>query len=197
MQKHYLAILLLALSTTACTNNTTANTPPTEKPVVPAPTALTEIQVANPIEKYKFSNWNTIFGLENSKNPMTGNMELGINDRVAVYGSVEALQADLNKRTALMPAEQASAETKVALVSSITQAYSQQVDFKTQDLIVVHLTAGGPPFGEYGYKQLGNNSWEFCIPVPANKSGISGMALQTQFKFYTAPKGAQASRCKK
>ena len=195
MKKTYLALLFLSLGATACTTNNASTPTPTGKPAMSS--GLTEIQVGNPIEKFNFSHWNTIFGLGSVKNPNSGQMDLGISDRVAAYGSAEALKADLDKRTALMPADQANDETKAALTASIVQAYQQQVDFKTQDLIVVHLTAGGPPFGEYGYKAVGKNSWEFCIQPPANKTGISGMALQTEFKFYTAPKGAQVSKCKK
>lgn len=195
MTKSYLIASLLALSTlTACTNNIAAGTTPSEKPAVSG--ELKEIQVPNPLEKYNFSDWNVIFGSANMKDPKTGEVNQVITDRVAAFGSADALQADVEQHASLMP-DQANKETQIALAMAITQAYNEKVDFKTQDLVVVHLSAGGPPFGEYGYKSVGKNSWEFCIQPPVNTGGASGMALQTQFRFYTAPKGVQVSKCKK
>lgn len=193
MAKSYLAASLLALSTIACSNHA-ASISPAEKPVVSAD--LKEIQVPDPIAKYNFY-WNMMFGFENFKDPNTGNMLQVIADRVAVFSSAAAFQADVEKQLGMMPEDQADAETKATLTAAVTQAYSEKVDFNTQDLVITYLTAGAPSFGGYyGYQSVGKNHWEFCLQAPAN-SGGTYMALQSEFKIYTAPKGTQVSKCTK
>ncbi|MEN9424989.1 MAG: hypothetical protein RL122_2372 [Pseudomonadota bacterium] len=117
----------------------------------------------------------------------------GTGDRVFSYGSADSLRADTLKQLATMP----DLKNPQRAADTMAQRATQAVDFSRNDLVVVNLMDGGPPFGEYRQTRVGANAVEFCIDPPANPSGISGMALRTTTKFYLAPKGVQVRQCAK
>jgi len=75
--------------------------------------------------------------------------------------------------------------TKVAEL--IADRVEQQMDFAKNDLVIVHLSTGGPPFGEFKH-ELKNGTLRFWTQEP-DRNGYSGKALQTVFRFYSIPKG--------
>jgi hypothetical protein len=69
----------------------------------------------------------------------------------------------------------------------IADRIETEMDFSKNDLVVLLLHTGGPPFGKFR-QELKDGTLRFWIEEPV---GVRrrGMALQTIFKFYRIPKG--------
>lgn len=165
--------------------------PPT--PALPLPQAhLPEVQLDTDLSSIGAPmDWIQIFSAITFSNASSPN-NLGFSNRVASFGSAAALKADSLARLNLMT--DVPAAKKAAIANAMVERATSKVDFNTQDLIVIYLTDGGPPFGAYRYSMVGD-AMEFCIDKAPNQSGISGMALSTTIKFYAAPKGLKAKQC--
>ncbi len=111
--------------------------------------------------------------------------------RVVSFNSAEGLRADTLARLAFIP----NVTNPQKIADTMALRAEKAVNFAQSDLIVVYLTAGGPPFGNYRITQTAPDSLEFCIDKVPNPAGISGMALKTEQHFYSVPKGMKVFRC--
>ena len=111
--------------------------------------------------------------------------------RVVSFNSAEGLRADTLARLAFIP----NVTNPQKIADTMAVRAEKAVNFAQSDLIVVYLTAGGPPFGNYRITQTAPDSLEFCIDKVPNPAGISGMSLKTEQHFYSVPKGMKVFRC--
>lgn len=116
---------------------------------------------------------------------------MGSGNRVQRYTSEQELMDDTKMKLAKMkPSIQGSSY----VTSTIANRFSNKINWKTENLVVVYMTTGGPPFGTFGYSINGSTA-TFCMTPPNNPSGISGMALQTVVKCYATQKNIQIATC--
>jgi hypothetical protein len=155
-------------------------------------TILSEIKV-DPYYHNENWNWMNIFSVRR-------------NSRVQVYSSAKMLREDSLNNISTMSAEMSTTDIEkvelsehntkfLRLNKNFLDLLESKINFDKQDLIVVSLMAGGPPFGTYRYSNLKKNTLEFCIDrKPGNYP--MGMALNYTSKIYLAPKGTKALLCK-
>lgn len=119
------------------------------------------------------SDWRFIFGAHSPDT--TG-------PRIKHFKSRDELIKFSDAQFALKPRPKSADVSKL-----IADRVEKEMDFSKNDLVIVNLSTGGPPFGKFR-QELKDGTLRFWIEEPV---GVRrrGMALQTIFKFYRIPKG--------
>lgn len=157
-------------------------------------TKLTELQVDTDLSTVGAPlDWIQIFSAINFSSALSSRT-LGHKQRVASFASEASLQAD-NLAHLKLVAEVPAAK-KEGLAKEMTNRAASQLDFSANDLVVVYLANGGPPFGEYRSSMV-DGSMEFCVDKAANSAASTGKTLKNIVKFYAAPKGLKVKMCER
>lgn len=157
-----------------------------------AQTYLHELQVDTDLSTVGAPmDWMQFFSAISFKNANSSH-NLGFSQRVASFSTAAELKADSLAHLKLVPAVPPA--KKMSLADEMVKRASSQIDFNSNDLVVVYLTTGGPPFGEYRYSMV-SDTMEFCIEPASNANGKSGKSLKSIAKFYAAPKSLKVKMC--
>jgi len=119
------------------------------------------------------SDWRYIFG---AKSPNT------TGSAIRHFKSRDELIKFSDAQFALKPRPKSAEVSKL-----IADRVEEKMDFSKNDLVVVLLHTGGPPFGKFR-QELKDGTLRFWIEEPQGVR-MRGAALRTIFKFYRIPKG--------
>lgn len=114
-------------------------------------------------------------------------------DTVKTFSSGDAVYRETIK---IMSADMPKIKGRDYVAATMQNRFEDQVDFNTQNLVMVYLTTGGPPFGTFT-NSLVDQTYVFCVEEPDNPSGVSGMALNFELRIYILPKPYKAKICEK
>ncbi|MEW5851810.1 MAG: hypothetical protein AB2A00_23675 [Myxococcota bacterium] len=131
---------------------------------------------------------------------LSGMGRQGYYDHVHVWSSVKALRRFLHTQLGQQVAhdtlrsgrrDDTRAERIRANITNALAALATRVDFRSENLLLVSLSTGGPPYDRYEFSASDGKAEVRMIPPEGG--GPRGLALRQEFHVYAVPKGWRVS----
>ena len=79
-----------------------------------------------------------------------------------------------------------------AISKLIADRVEQHVDFAKQNLVIVRMHTGGPPYETFKH-EIRDRRLRFWLEKPENPKNVSGLALKTFWHMYATPKNLKVA----